>query len=392
MLNKLNYYLDYPVKFFFINSKGNLLITHSHDLDEMSNLQSGEREFSDEHSRPTSLAKEARTIYNKQIRRYLGFGFVASFLPGTEAFMARKDYFSSLLQLHKKTEGDIESLRSKDHFLTSCPWHTNLIGIGLSPFFFLEGLLFEFYSIIYDIREFKRHCIDDIRKDSFFELMTYLPIISDIAYAPRGLPDEVKQKEIKLTWYKNLSLTFINPVRLVSSTLKFLHYTVYAIFELGADYNDHKAQNKASLPRQILKGIAAAFFIPFRLLIGVVEKSVDLVWSAVNALLIEPFRFVYEAGKQLADTWPKKFLYLPNEEYKGIKSVSQALQQETIPAPEKKKSKSKFQSEAYTLKIALPAKEERYANYNTFFKAHCNETMFTSNDIQAIAQAYGAKI
>ncbi|MBA2657650.1 MAG: hypothetical protein H0U70_11840 [Tatlockia sp.] len=62
--------------YFFINSKINSLLDELTDQTFLNN------------------ALSAKSIYKIQIRRYLGLGFFLSFIPGTEAFIARINLLS----------------------------------------------------------------------------------------------------------------------------------------------------------------------------------------------------------------------------------------------------------------------------------------------------------
>lgn len=68
------------ISYLFINSKINSLLLYTAVYDNSSSIR-----------RINNEGLEAKSIYKIQIRRYLGLGFFSSFIPGTEAFLARKN-------------------------------------------------------------------------------------------------------------------------------------------------------------------------------------------------------------------------------------------------------------------------------------------------------------
>ncbi len=253
---------------------------------------------------PTSNAIKAKAIYDKQIKRYLGFGFLASFIPGTEAFLARTDYFLSLLEIHRKIENQLEGGEFyAKHF------HT----IGLTPLYFLSTFVAKFYEITATA---KTNILVN-RKDTLGDLGSYLPIVSDIVWYSSRRGETIHIQE---NWYKHLFSSLLNPIKLVSSALRFLHRSVDTFYELGTE-----TRTESSLPRLLLKGISALFFIPIRLLVSLIEKTVDLGLSVLETLFIEPLRFGYEVVEQLLETWDKEYVYTPIEESNGIMHINNAL-------------------------------------------------------------------
>lgn len=362
----LNYYLDMPIKFLFVNSKGKCLI------DALTLTSPG----TEGHLMGLRKLLNAQQNYEVLTRRYMGLGFFASFIPGTNAFAARMDYVREQLEVHKA----IQEILNGHEF----PFH-GAIQLSLTPFYFLENFAENYCSIT----DTALNNIVKIRKDSLLKLVSYFPIASDFIQVNSG------SITLKKDWYENLGHTLVNPLRIISSLLRFLHRTVDAIFEIGAENG-----TESSLGRKFFKGLSAFLFLPVRLLVGVVEAAVDFVLDTLHTLLIEPWSFAYETGKQLVTTWSKELLYIPDKEYKGIKvlesvlmdAASKKMPEEaskpddllndnksekkptTLTPPEQEVSTGQ-----YTLITTSPSDAETYMNYGDFW-ATCHTRYFTVHD------------
>lgn len=88
----LKTFLNHPLIFLFISARGNAFISTAEATNNDWSMQKN----------TIDNAKQAKNIYDRQIRRYLGLGFLLSFIPGTEAFIARKEYLSSLVHLQNE--------------------------------------------------------------------------------------------------------------------------------------------------------------------------------------------------------------------------------------------------------------------------------------------------
>jgi hypothetical protein len=184
-------YLDYIFQFLFINSKGKALIDSVHLMKRGKN-----RPYTLGNFDPPVEAEKAKSIYELQIRRYFGLGFLFSFIPGTEAFTARTEYFSSLRTLHLYIDYGVS--RSDHRFLHY---------LRLTPLYFLDNFIWKIYAIPF---------IDDVRhpeRRTFHEASYELPILSDLLQSQK----ENRQEK----WYKYLVHTLVNPIRILSSLLRF---------------------------------------------------------------------------------------------------------------------------------------------------------------------------
>ncbi|MBA3535585.1 MAG: hypothetical protein H0T84_03085 [Tatlockia sp.] len=347
MFDKLNYYLDYPIKFLFLNSKGKALISCAQNMFKND-------EFSDFIIHGPTNSKE---IYDKLIRRYFGFGFLMSFIPGTEAFTARTEYFLSLLKLHEKIEKYLDEQNLKSH---SPYFHLkNAHPIVLSPLYFLNNFIKIYYEIL-DEDEIHIDKLISNRKRNFNELISYLPIVSDI-FSYNG---ELKELRTIQNWHKNIIHSLINPVRVISSLLRFLHLSINRIFEIG-----DKDLYESSISRRLLKLFSAFIFVPLRLVASLIQSSVDLVLNTIDLLLLEPIRFFYEAVEQYLDFKDEEFIYIPTEEYKGIVYINNALNRPITHNP--------LQSKHFTLEVMAQEGKNRYLGDRRFYVQMKNREEFS---------------
>src|SRR3954467_2826512 len=103
MLSKLNSLFDFSMKYFFINSKGNLLVQTANTIDE----QMGKR-FE---SHLTTRVLKAKNNYSEQIKKNGPLSFLASFFVGTEAYAARLSYLTGLVELHHQIETNVDKMQ-----------------------------------------------------------------------------------------------------------------------------------------------------------------------------------------------------------------------------------------------------------------------------------------
>ncbi|MBA3535855.1 MAG: hypothetical protein H0T84_04490 [Tatlockia sp.] len=337
MLSKINYYLDYLIKFLFINSKGNLFM-HTEEAELFGR-------YSDVHF--------PKKIYDHQIRRYFGLGFLASFIPGTEAFSARMDYLSSLLESHKIIENRLS--RYNDSFY----YHL----IKLTPLYFLKDFL-KYYEIAH--KSIKN--INKIRKSNLSELLPELPIMSDILVKN----DYRKGHSTRADWYIHLGHSLLNPFRMLSSLLLFLHNSVDAILESGESYTF----SNPTVHLMVFKAMSAIIFVPLRLLVGVMEATVDLGLSILDSLFLDPIRFGYEVISQHLETKSMEYLYVPYEECDGIRKIEFWLRN---PVPHTTATSLVAGTKNYILKIVTEEEKNKYVEDKRFYYQMKNRDEFATS-------------
>lgn len=323
----ISYLSDYLVKFLFIHSKTRLFIeiAGKNDID----------------AKKLSAAKEIYTIH---IQSKLGLGFIASYLPWTKAFQARKELFFSVLEMHKSIQNMGYEPSMKEL-------------ISLTPVYFLRSFP-KLLKVIY-----KDSRISRLKGDNFLSLVSYLPLISDVIH---------KDGSLKPHWAKNIVHSLLNPFRLVSSALKFMHHLNDAVLELGASN-----EGTPSFFRQFFKIIPMLAFSPLRFTVTVMEASFDVVLEWMDTVFLDPLRFFSDVVEQLIFAHNLEMIYEPTAVFEYVEEKKQAKSKEQEESQYNVKSSEgyTFKSGDYTLKLVT---EEEKFQFKTL-RAGYDPTLFHSN-------------
>jgi hypothetical protein len=252
------------LSFMFINSKINSLLFY---------LAVGDEDFQPyKITRGIDDAKEAKAIYKKQIRGYLGLGFFLSFIPGTEPFLARKALLSSILNL--------ESL-------------DDIAGGKAIPGFMKNIFTRTLFALLYH-------------------------------YSNTDLATILLKRDDKFAGPNRLN-PFLYPTKLFVFTLEMtapsLQKLFYGIEDLPLIL---KIPVYASLA---VIGSIATIAIVIGLLINF---TTELVLNSLNTLLFEPFIFVFEVLQQLVNSWGLDLAYMPAEDYKKVDRLITAIDENLI--------------------------------------------------------------
>ncbi|MBA3537816.1 MAG: hypothetical protein H0T84_14605 [Tatlockia sp.] len=332
------YKLDYLFKFLFINSKGKALINSAHLINNGKH-----RPVLLNYYNPIVDAEDAKSIYEVQIRRYLGLGFLFSFIPGTEAFTARTEYFGSLLSLHNYIKVDGAANNSDQPYLHY---------IRLTPLYFLDNFVGEIYTI-----------------PPFNERSS----LSDLPFNI----DHLKQVD----WYKTLGHTLLNPIKIVSFLLRLFHCSLVALVFSVLNY---------CVLAEALRWTTQMLFLPLHVVVAIAEASVDLVLNCLDTLLLDPLRFVHEIAKQFLFLQNKshEFVYIPSEEYGGIDNIDNILK---INQSNDRFKNLVTQSTNQTLSLFFTdAGKEQYLEESRFYKRMKEMDYFANS--QNFSQMSKAKI
>ncbi len=206
--------------------------------------------------------------------------------------------------------------------------------ITLSPLYFLNKYIKKYEDIFNTVAR---------NKISLSELLSSFPIVSDIFR-----PDEVAFLRVKDDWYKNLGHSLLNPIRLMSSLLRFLHFCIVAIRPENLWFKIY------------LLGIESIFIIPIRTFISSIECIVDLALDLLDTLLLDSVRFIYEAVEQYLDFKDEEFVYIPSVEYSGIINIINAL-------TNRPNNHTPLQSNHYTLEIMSHEGKNKYLENKRFY-------------------------
>lgn len=233
------------ISFLFINSKINSLLF----FNSMRGMRFGAQGLIEE-------AMVAKSIYKKQIRRYLGLGFFLSFIPGTESYLARKNLLSVISRIEAKVE---ESGKNSD---------------AINP---LHFFMRTFYALTYN------HL-------------------------------EVDFSEILIQENYLAGINRLNPFLYLTQLAKLLILNSY---NLLCNLKE-KAPNFVQITLWLFCPIILPIYMTGLLacLIGLVCYFItELILNSLNTLLIEPFQFVFEVIMQNVKNSHLEFSYLPTDDY-----------------------------------------------------------------------------
>ncbi len=268
----------------------------------------------------------AKSIYKKQIRRYLGLGFFLSFIPGTDAFLSR----NLLLNAIEKLEANIQENENGNNFFISSPYHI------------IWRLVI---ALIYY----------NVEKD--------LGTILVPANSFQGL-------------------NRLNPLLYIFQGLRALILLFHDYFPRQ---NFHAAVDSSILLKMIIFPIITVLWligIAFLLLGTSLYFLTEVLLNSLHTLVVEPLIFSYEAIYQLVTSWSFEFKLVPNEDYsklmrlinalevnEGLSQVTEGPEFTLIEASEKLQSEIEVQKES------------------TFFKFYRGTDLF-EQDNQVIREAH----
>ncbi|MBA3537856.1 MAG: hypothetical protein H0T84_14810, partial [Tatlockia sp.] len=161
-------------------------------------------------------------------------------------------------------------------------------------------------------------------------------------------------------WYMS---KWLNPLKLISSTLMFLHFFFINCFNFIFS---------SETPREVFKWVIQLLFFPLHLIAAIAEFSIDLVLISFDSLVLDPIRFIYEAVEEFIN--PADYLYVPSEEYKGVRNISLERNEERF-------HNSIIKSENYTLSYFFNDKGKKtYLEESKFYKRMKEKKYFANTD------------
>jgi hypothetical protein len=111
---------------------------------------------------------------------------------------------------------------------------------------------------------------------------------------------------------------------------------------------------------------SVVIFFPFHLIVALAEASVDLVLNGLDTLLLDPLRFGYEVAEQFFQNISHEYLYIPSEEYEGVKNINYIA---TNNLNNDRFQNQVTQSQRYTLSLFFTDKgKEQYLEEFKFYK------------------------
>ncbi len=291
-------------------------------------------------------AKNAKTIYKKQIRRYLGMGFILSFIPGTDAFLARETLLTN-----------IEHLESKKLFwMEELPWSDESEN-DLIPWFMKSPL----HIIIRTFLAITHHNYEDSFESIFFG--------QNIGSSNRLNP-------------------FLYPAQLVVLILKAIRNN-HLFYRINSYFGQFILILQIPAYAVIFIALGVAFSIAFSILIpGIVLYFVtELLLNSLNTLLIEPFKFVYEVLNQLVTNWYLDFAYMPTDDYNKVSKILAATDKKLIDDAIKNNSLNIYLTEELTLiestEKIIDSMEKLRNSF--FYKINQDKDLFIKSDPEILS-------
>ncbi len=258
-----------------------------------------------------------KNAYEFYVQRSFGLGIIASLIPGTKAFQLRKDVVVSSLELESFIFDKLA--KNKELMLFEKTIHF----LRTTPFFFLD----QFFSKYSTVLRTANNNIMFSRKEQFIRLLLRLPVLSDIFTA-----ETLGEATL------NIIHTVINPVRLITSLLTFIHRTIDTTFEIGSS-----RRGPSNGLRIGLKSLSALLFLPLRLLSSTIEGCVDTGLNFLKHITLSPIAFLYQSIKQTITTFNKSTFLSTVEQLQGGKSVRRLINF----APEDERIVNKKANELY---------------------------------------------
>jgi len=239
--------------------------------------------------------------YDFFCQKYFGLGFVASFIPGTEAFLARKilsgevDQFSN--KLIRKLKTNRNSLEKRYHI-------TLLRGVVAG------AVLGEVLGVLIDILQPYRNKERQYDlKLSFKKLISYLPFLQDIYYV-----DSNRTAHLKADMLANLIHTLCNPVRLVDDFLSFLNKAINGIIEIGSEkYKESGAIRKG------LKLFVGVVFTVINFPMKILKAIADIPYQILKNVIYDPLKFIASFLKKSDENLDQ--LIINNEDSDAIEEL-----------------------------------------------------------------------
>ncbi len=308
--------------FLFINSKINSLlfwIRVDTGLDYMSDLE----------SELVNNATIAKSIYKKQIRRYLGVGFVLSFIPGTEPFKARENLLAN-----------IERLESEEVLI---PWFMK------TPIHILAR-----HTIGPIHQHFEEDFITIIRGNN--EYFGGLNRLNPLLYPVHLFILFVRFLDHNLD-FSEWELGYLHPLlKLPIVTILFIIYSIFCL-------------------------VSGAFCLVYLI--------TELILNTLNTLIVEPFQFAYEVIHQLISTWGLEYASMPTDDYNKVNQILNAIDNTLMYDALKTNSLKVYQTPELTLiESSKDLIDSMQKHRNSFFFQLNKETGLLQKDDKTIENSY----
>jgi hypothetical protein len=312
--------------FLFINSKINSLLFW---------LSSGLQNNSVFITPRINEAKIAKSIYKKQIRRYLGLGFFFSFIPGTEAFLARETLLANIEKLESTMDG-IDNL---------IPW------VMKTP---LHIFVRTYLSIV---------------------INNYKHTIASILFGQEEEPERLNRLN-----------PLLYPAQLIFSFIIFI-INSSGPFSIINFIKDLPLILK--IPVYPILFLIGCIVFPVLMISVILYFTTELILNSLNTLVIEPFKFAYEVIHQLITNWDLDFASMPTDDYNKINTIIGAIDKKLIDEAKQTSSLHIYQAEKLTLIESTEALVNSMEKHrDSFFFELYKKTNLFQKDEKTIAASY----
>lgn len=208
----------------------------------------------------------ARHIFNYQCRRFLGLGFFLSFVPRTNAYLARRALNQELTKAIAAAQDD-PFVKEYSNFVK----RMTLSVYSLAPFihFLLLGPL---WLALFRVSQLNYNIWKNIKAPFSRIFLDALPIVSEL---DSDYPGE------------NLLHSLLNPARLVDALLCCIYLLLNRIVEIGSERN-----KKSNLLVTGLKLFLAFSFATIISPVTIIGEVLDIPYQILKHLVYQPLKFI----------------------------------------------------------------------------------------------------
>ncbi len=226
--------------------------------------------------------------YDFFCQKYFGLGFVASFIPGTEAYQTRMilsgevEQLSRLLTEKLNTEANMgQGARERYRDRMTARWLIVFLILDLPSRIRMDAFVFW-------RREMHRYS----NLESFKKLASYLPVLSSI-YDVGPIFGATSFYPYNLMIDQLINI-LCNPVQLVDHSLWFLLSALNRIIEIGSE----KYQESGPI-RKALKGFVGVVFSAIMLPVRTVSAITDIPYQVLKWVIYPSLQFLAASLKQM---------------------------------------------------------------------------------------------
>lgn len=271
-----------------------------------------------------AILKSCIAHYDFCCQKYGGLGFVTSFVPGTEAFLAR-EFLSELVDEYlNDLRKELTSIPQKEYGADWYKARNDMASLrGVTSWAALEESLRKVvdetrgtyqFDLTFSYSYFTEHQRN--KKIPFIVLLSYFPLISNLFYHFSN-DSEIMLKRMggaqdrdedqggyrdEVIRISSIIHDILNPVLLLQQAWYFLNLIINRALEIGGKRDDY------SKIRGGLKFFVAGVFAIVALPLAVVGIIADLPYKMLKHLVYNPLKFIISSIKKKNDGMDEVFL------------------------------------------------------------------------------------